>query len=137
MPVQHNHRGKLVLVVQEDGELRSLLCDVVRRLELQVAEATDGNGAIQKIRDLEPHVVLLDIRIPGGGFDYVRTIRALFPSCPIILLVALGDHHEKAEALASGVRAFFPKPVSFVDLQRAIIGILDGDWEQPSDYKAH
>ncbi len=30
MPVQHNHRGKLVLVVQEDGELRSLLCDVVR-----------------------------------------------------------------------------------------------------------
>jgi CheY-like chemotaxis protein len=137
MLVQHNHRGKLVLVVQEDGELRSLLCDVVRRLELQVAEATDGNGAIQKIRDLEPHVVLLDIRIPGGGFEYVRTIRALFPSCPIILLVALGDQHEKAEALASGVRAFFAKPVRFVDLQRAIIGILDGDWEQPSDYKAH
>jgi len=133
MPAQHNHRGKLVLVVQEDNELRSLLSDVVRELELQVAEATDGNGAIQQIRDLEPHLVLTDLRIPGGGFENVRTIHALFPSCPIILLAALGEHDEKAEALASGARAFFAKPVGFLDLQRAIIGILDGDWEQPTD----
>jgi CheY-like chemotaxis protein len=96
---------------------------------LQVAEATDGNGAIQKIRDLEPHVVLSDLRTVGG-FEHVRTIRALCPSCPIILLAALGDHDEKAEAMASGVRAFFAKPVRTAELQRAIIGILDGDWEE-------
>jgi CheY-like chemotaxis protein len=129
MPVPHNHQGKLVLVVQDDADLRSLLCDVVRELELQVAEATDGNGAIRKIMDGEPHLVLSDLRIPGGGFEYVRTIRALYPSCPIILLAALGDHHAKAEAMACGVRAFFAKPVRTVDLQRAIIGILDGEWE--------
>lgn len=132
MPVQHNHQGKLVLVVQDDADLRSLLCDVVRELELQVAEATDGNGALRKIMDGEPHLVLSDLRIPGGGFEYVRTIRTLYPSCPIILLAALGDHHAKAEALACGVRAFFAKPVRAVDLQRAIIGILDGEWE-PGD----
>ena len=85
VPIQHNHRGKLVLVVQEDGDLRSFLCDVVRELELEVAQATDGDGAIQTIRDLSPHLVLTDLRISGGGFDYVRTIRALSPSCPIIL----------------------------------------------------
>jgi CheY-like chemotaxis protein len=130
MPVPHNHQGKLVLVVQDDADLRSLLCDVVRELELQVAEATDGNGAIRKIMDGEPHLVLSDLRIPGGGFEYVRTIRALYPSCPIILLAALGDQHAKAEAMACGVRAFFAKPVRTVDLQRAIIGILDGEWER-------
>ncbi|MGQ0694851.1 MAG: response regulator [Nitrospiraceae bacterium] len=132
MSVQHKHQGKLVLVVQDDADLRSLLCDVVRELELQVAEATDGNGAIQQMMDLEPHVVLTDLRIPGGGFEYVRTIQAMYPSCPIILLAALGDHHAKAEALACGVKAFFAKPVTFGDLQRAIIGVLDGEWE-PSD----
>ena len=95
--------------------MRSLLCDVVRELELQVAEAIEGNEVIQQIRDLEPHVLLSDLLIPGGGFDYVRTIRALYPSCPIILLAELGDHDAKAEA--------------FADLQQAIIGILDGDWE--------
>ena len=132
MPVQHNHQGKLVLVVQRDEDMRSLLCDVVRELELQVAEAADGHEAIQQISDLEPHVLLSDLLIPGGGFDYVRTIRTLYPSCPIILLAELGDHDAKTEALACGVRAFFVKPVRFVDLQHAIIGILDGDRE-PSD----
>lgn len=132
MPIQHKHQSKLVLVVQDDADLRSLLCEVVRELELQVVEATDGNGAIQKIMDLEPHIVLTDLRIPGGGFEYVRTIHALYPSCPIILLAALGDHHAKAEALACGVKAFFTKPARFADLQRAIIGVLDGEWE-PSD----
>ena len=132
MPVQHNHQGKLVLVVQRDEDMRSLLCDVVRELELQVAEATDGHEAIQQISDLEPHVLLSDLLIPGGGFDYVRTIRTLYPSCPIILLAELGDHDVKTEALTCGVSAFFVKPVRFVDLQHAIIGILDGDRE-PSD----
>jgi len=127
MPVQHNHQGKLVLVVQDDADLRSMLCDVVRDLELQVTEATDGNEAIQQLMDIEPHVVLTDLRLPGGGFDYVRTIRAVYPFCPIILLAALGEHHAKIEALACGVRAFLTKPVSLMDLQRAIIGILDGE----------
>jgi DNA-binding NarL/FixJ family response regulator len=106
-----------------------LLCDVIRELELQVAEATDGDGTIQQMMDREPHVVLTDLRIPGGGFEYLRTLQALYPSCPIILLAALGDHQAKAEALACGVKAFFAKPARSVDLQRAIIGILDGDWE--------
>ena len=129
MPVRHNHQGKLVLVVQDDADLRSLLCDVVRELELQVAEATDGDGTIQQMMDREPHVVLTDLRIPGGGFEYLRTLRALYPSCPIILLAALGDHQAKAEALACGVKAFFAKPARSEDLQRAIIGALDGERE--------
>jgi len=129
MPIQHNHQGKLVLVVQEDGDLRSLLCDAVRELELTVAEATNGNGAMQTIRDLQPHLVLTDLRIHGGGFDYVRAIRALVPSCPIILLAEIGDHRAKAEALTCGVKAFFVKPARFGDLQQAIIGLLGGEWE--------
>ena len=128
MAVRHNHQSKLVLVVEDDADMRRLLCDLVYELGLQVAEATDGDGAIQQIRDVVPHVVLTDLRMPAGGFDYVRTIRALAPSCPIILLTAFGDHQAKAEALACGVRAFFAKPARSADLQRAIIGILDGEW---------
>lgn len=125
MPDLQNHQDKLVLVVEDDADMRSLLCDVVSELGLRVAEASDGNGAVQKIRELEPHVVLTDLRMPAGGFEYVRTLRALYPSCPIILLTAFGDRQTKAEALACGVRAFFGKPVRSMDLQRTIIGILD------------
>jgi CheY-like chemotaxis protein len=132
MLVQHNHQGKLVLVVEDDAELRSLLCDVVRELGLKATEATNGDGAIRKIMDGEPRVVLSSLRIPGGGFEYVRTVRALCPSCPIILLAELGDHHAKAEALTCGVWSVLAKPFRVLDLQRAIIGILDGESE-PSD----
>lgn len=126
MAIQHNHQGKLVLVVENDADLRSLLCDVVCELGLQVTEATDGNEAIEKIRDLTPHLVLTDLWMPAGGFDYVRTIRSLYPSCLIILLTAFEDLPTKAEALACGVRSFLTKPARSVDLQRAIIEILDG-----------
>ena len=137
MPVQHNHQGKLVLVVEDDADLRSLLCEVVRELGLQATEAMNGNGAIRKIMDGEPHVVLSGLRIPGGGFEYVKTVRALYPSCPIILLAALGDHHAQAEALECGVNTFLTKPVSLVDLQRAIIGILDGESGPATSPQSH
>lgn len=57
----------------------------------------------------------------------MKTIRSLYPSCPIILLVELGDH--QAEALACGMRTVLAKPVSLVNLQRAIPGILDRESE--------
>jgi CheY-like chemotaxis protein len=132
MDAQHIHHGKLVLVVDHDADMRSLLFDCLCEIGLQVATAVDGNDALQKIQHVEPHVVLTDLRIPGGGFEYVRTMRALYPSCPIILLTTFGDSHAKNEAMACGVKAFFAKPVRLGDLQRAIIGILDGEWE-PSD----
>ena len=116
-------------MVEDDADLRSLLCDVVREFGVQATEAMNGKGAIRKIMDGEPHVVLSGLWIPGGGFDYVKTVRALYPSCPVILLAALGDHHVKTEALACGVKAFFAKPVRVLDLQRAIIDILDGKSE--------
>jgi CheY-like chemotaxis protein len=132
MPVQHNHQGKLVLVVDDDDDMRHLLCDVVHELGLQVAEATDGDGAIKQMLEVAPHVILTDLSMPAGGFEYVRTVRALYPSCPIILLTVDGAHPTKAEAVACGVQAFLTKPVSLGNLQRAIIGVLDGEWE-PSD----
>ena len=107
MPVLQNHQDKLVLVVEDDADMRSLLCDVVSELGLRVAEASDGNGAVQKIRELEPHVVLTDLRMPAGGFEYVRTLRALYPSCPIILLTAFGDRQTKIFALRLPSRLSF------------------------------
>jgi CheY-like chemotaxis protein len=132
MPVQRNHQGKLVLVVDDDDEMRHLLGDVVRDLGLQVSEATDGDGAIKQMLDVAPHAILTDLSMPAGGFEYIRTVRALYPSCPIILLTVDGAHPTKADAVVCGVQAVLTKPVSLRDLQRAIIRVLDGKWG-PSD----
>jgi CheY-like chemotaxis protein len=130
MSVQHNHQGKLVLVVQDDADMRGFLRDVVQELGLQVAETIDGNGAIQQMMAVEPHVVLADLPLLEGEFEFVKTLRALYPSCPIILLAALGDDHAKADAVACGVQTLLiKKPVRLATLNKAIIGVLDGEWE--------
>jgi DNA-binding response OmpR family regulator len=129
MSVQHNHQGKLVLVVQDDADMRGFLRDVVQELGLQVAETIDGNGAIQQMMAVEPHVVLADLPLLEGEFEFVKTLRALYPSCPIILLAALGDDHTKADTVACGVQTLLIKPVRLATLNKAIIGVLDGEWE--------
>jgi CheY-like chemotaxis protein len=132
MDAQHIHHGKLVLVVDHDADMRSLLFDCLCEIGLQVATAVDGNDALQKIQHVEPHVVLTDLRMPAGGFDYVKQLRAYLPSCPIILLTAFGTHEAKAEAMACGVNAFLEKPIKVGDLHRAVLAVLEGQWE-PSD----
>lgn len=77
MPIPHNHQDKLVLVVEDDADMRSLLCDVVRELGLRVAEASDGNEAVQKIRGLEPHVVLTDLRMPADRYVSRADLRSI------------------------------------------------------------
>lgn len=129
MSVPHHHEGKLVLVVEDDTAMRDFLRDVVQELGLQVAETIDGHGAIQQMMDVEPHVVLADLPLLEGGLEYVKTIRAVYPSCPVILLAALEDDHTKTDAVACGVQALLIKPVGLATLTRAIVGVLDGDWE--------
>lgn len=60
----------------------------------------------------------------------MKTIRALHSSCPIILLVDLGDLQAKAEAWACGVTTVLIKPVSLAHLQEAIIEVLDSESER-------
>lgn len=129
MSVSHNHEGKLVLVVEDDPAMRDFMRDVVQELGLQVAEPIDGKGAIQQMMDVEPHVVLADLPRLEGGLEYLKTIRAIYPSCPIILLAALEDAQTKADAVACGVQAVLIKPVGLATLTRAIVGVLDGEWE--------
>ena len=124
---EQNHQGKLILVVDDDADMRSLLCDALNDIGLQVAQAADGTEAIEKSKSLRPQLVLTDLRMPTGGFDYLKQLRAQVPSCPVVLLTAFGNHKAKAEAAACGVSACLAKPIKLSDLQRAVLAVLDGE----------
>ncbi len=125
---QQNHQGKLVLVIDADEEMRGLLSDCLGEMGLQVATAANGNGALDEMTPLQPHVILTDLPRRANGFDHVRTLQARWASCPIILLTALGSHEAKDQAMALGV-PFFSKPIRVSDLQRAVLAVLDGQWK--------
>ncbi len=121
----------VLLVVEDDREMRSLLCDELWDLGLQIKEAGDGDEALRFVIDAAPDLILTDLRMPAGGFDYVARLRTLAPASPIILMTAFGDAKTKAEALRSGVAVYFDKPVRMQELKGAIRQVLGLDGAEP------
>ena len=125
-PAMRSERVGVMLVVEDDPAMRSLLCDELLDLGHRIIEATDGEEALQRIADFIPDLILTDLRMPAGGLDYVTRLRTLAPACPIILMTAFGDDHTRTRVLACGVSAYFDKPVRIADLKTAIRYLLNG-----------
>lgn len=114
----------VLLVVEDDRAMRSLLCDELWDLGARIMEAGDGDEALQLVMDSPPDLILTDLRMPAGGLDYVARLRNVAPVCPIILMTAFGDPKTKADALQAGVSAYFDKPVRMADLKAAVKQLL-------------
>jgi DNA-binding response OmpR family regulator len=110
----------VLLVVEDDHAMRSLLCDELWDMGYRILEAADGDEALQQVADYHPQLILSDLRMPAGGLDYLARIRTLAPTCPIILMTAFGSSETKTQALQNGVAAYFDKPVRISELKASI-----------------
>jgi len=115
---------KVLLVAEDDKEMRSLLCDELRDLGCRIVEAGDGNEAIERARETSPSLVLTDLRMPGGGLGYVGRLRIVLPACPIVLITAFGDPSVKETSQRFGISAYFDKPVRMDELKVTIKKLL-------------
>ena len=117
-------RSVVVLIVEDDREMRSLLCDEMYDLGVSIREAADGDEALRLVLDTRPTLILTDLRMPAGGLDYIARLRTFAPGVPIVLLTSFGDSQTKAAALAIGVEAYFDKPVRLSDLKGEVRRLL-------------
>jgi CheY-like chemotaxis protein len=117
-------RSAVVLIVEDDREMRSLLCDEMYDLGVSIREAADGDEALRLVLDTRPTLILTDLRMPAGGLDYIARLRTFAPGVPIVLLTSFGDSQTKAAALAIGVEAYFDKPVRLSDLKGEVRRLL-------------
>ena len=116
---------KVLLVAEDDKEMRSLLCDELRDLGCRIVEAGDGNEAIEHARAMHPDLVLTDLRMPGGGLGYIGRLRLVVPTCPIVLMTAFGDPSVRETSQRFGISAYFDKPVRMDELKASIKQLLD------------
>lgn len=87
-------------------------------------EAQDGAEAIQKVADLTPDVVILDLSMPTlGGFDTALRIRRISPSTKIIFF---SIHDTPTTARLVGADAFVSKSAAAGELARTITSVLQG-----------
>ena len=90
-----------------------------------VAEASNGQQAVELFRKHAPDVALLDMRMPiMSGVEAATAIRAEFPAARMIALTTYGGDEDIRRALAAGVQAYLTKDVLHDELLKAIDRIL-------------
>jgi len=107
-----------ILVVDDDRVNRMLLSRTLRAQGHDVATAVNGREAIERIRAVEPDVVLLDIVMPElDGYEVCRRIRATpeLELLPVVMITASGDE-QKVRALEAGADDFVMKPFHKAEL---------------------
>jgi DNA-binding response OmpR family regulator len=125
MTVVTERKAAVVLVVEDDQDMRSLLCDELWSEGYQLREAKDGDEALQLVLQSVPDLVLTDLKMPAGGFDYISRLKTFAPNCPIVVMTAFGGTQTKAEALKWGASAYFDKPVRLADLKATVKQLLE------------
>jgi DNA-binding response OmpR family regulator len=133
MPTVATKRTALVLVVEDDREMRSLLCDEFWSAGFQLRQAKDGDEAFRIVLESRPDLILTDLRMPAGGADYVSRLRTIAPGCPIVVMTAFGDAATKAEVLKAGASAYFDKPVRIAELKGCVQQLLANHQAAPQD----
>jgi|TARA_B100000315_G_scaffold259727_1_gene316912 DNA-binding NarL/FixJ family response regulator len=93
-----------------------LLYDV--KLDIQsIYEAASGEDATQLARDYQPHVVFMDIKMPGiDGFEAARIIKEECPSAAILMVTAVEEPGQRQVAADLGAAAFITKDRVAIDL---------------------
>ena len=98
-----------------------------------VAEASNGQQAVELFRKHRPDVTLLDLRMPGmGGVEAATAIRAEFPNARMIALTTYGGDEDIRRALAAGVLAYLTKDVLHDELLKAIRAVNEGHTYLPA-----
>ncbi len=114
----------VLLVVEDDTDMRSLLCDELWGEGYQLREATNGEEGLAAVMRAAPDLIVTDLKMPAGGFEYVHRLRMSAPGCPIIVMTAFGDAQTRNEAMKSGATAYFDKPVRLSELKATVKQLL-------------
>ncbi len=113
-----------VLLVEDDETLVEELSRVFRDQNYEVIVATNGNEAIEKFRESEPDIIILDLRLPlKDGMDVLKEIRQE-SDVPIIILTARDSDYDKIRGLEIGADDYITKPFSINELLARIKAVL-------------
>jgi DNA-binding response OmpR family regulator len=118
-------KAAVVLIVEDDREMLSLLCDEFWSNEYQLRQARDGDEAFRMVLQSVPDLILTDLRMPAGGADYISRLRTVAPRCPIVVMTAFGDTKCKKDVLQAGASAYFDKPVRVAELKTCVQKLLN------------
>ena len=111
------HKGPVVLLVEDDPDMRWLLRNVLLQEGCSVISRATGKGALAALRRVHLDLILLAMTLSDmSGLRVVRRARRIHPRVPIIVISATSNQGIVQECLRLGVLAYLPKPFDLMEL---------------------
>jgi DNA-binding response OmpR family regulator len=125
-------REKLVLVVDDDDNVRDVVRRYLEHAGYQVALAGTGEHALHVAAQAEPDLVVLDLMLPGiDGFEVCRQLRQR-SQVPVVMLTARGEEDDRIAGLQLGADDYVAKPFSPRELVLRVSSVLRRTGGEPA-----
>ena len=110
-----------VLVVDDEQAFANTLAQRLKMRDLKVGTAYDGEEALSKVKEEEPDVMVLDLKMPGmHGMEVLQQIKKAYPHMQVIVLTGHGTEKDEEEAKRLGGFDFLKKPADIDHLEHKI-----------------
>ena len=120
-------RQRVVLIAEDDRDIRELVTVKLEAAGYQVVGVDDGMHALREIRERRPDLALLDVMMPGiSGLDIIATLRRdpNTATVPVILMSAKSQEFDVQSGLAQGAIDYIIKPFSPRELVSRVEAVL-------------
>ncbi|MBN1978614.1 MAG: response regulator [Anaerolineae bacterium] len=116
-----------ILVAEDERDIRELIGFTLRYAGFEVELATNGAEAVEKAPQVQPDLIMLDVRMPRvTGYEACRMLKEnpVTAEIPVVFLSAKGQEVEIEQGLASGALEYIVKPFAPDDLANQVRDIL-------------
>ena len=101
-----------VLLVDDEEDFVETLADRLKMRDLDATTAHNGEQALSVVKEGEPDVIVLDLKMPGmDGIEVLRRVRKAYPSVEVIILTGHGSEKDEEVARSLGAFDYMKKPV--------------------------
>jgi two-component system KDP operon response regulator KdpE len=122
MPEELDRRR--ILVVDDEERMVRFIRLNLEHDGFQVSEAFNGKQAVQRLRDVNPDLILLDVMMPDlDGFEVLEMVREI-SNVPVIMLTAKGEEDDRVRGLEKGADDYVTKPFSPRELVSRVRAVL-------------
>jgi len=110
-----------ILVVDDELEVCDLLQEFLTMKGHDVLSAQDGPTAIKKVEEFEPHIVLLDMIMPGmEGTEVLKEIKRMDPDVAVIMVTVVTEQEKAKRTFDLGAYDYITKPVDLNYLENVL-----------------
>lgn len=122
-------RSKL-LVVDDQMGVRRLLYEAFNDDDFEVRMAGSGLEAVEMVREYDPDLILLDMKMPGmNGLEALYHIKKFNSKAAVVMMTAYGELEIVSEAMKLGVNEYITKPFDINELKDLVKRIISGQQE--------